>query len=77
MKKPLQKNENISPAVRVGCAVAAGTLFVTGIHRVQRGGVITSLLLGTAVYLAWDAFIGIDPYFLMQKSKASNVKGGQ
>jgi hypothetical protein len=64
MTKYLSAKENISPAVRVGCAVVAGTLLVTGIRRVQRPGVFTSLLLGTAVYLAWDAFTGIDPMLI-------------
>jgi hypothetical protein len=49
----IQQKGSISPAGRVGCAVLSGALLVMGIRRVQRPGVLTSLLLGTGVYLAW------------------------
>lgn len=58
------------PALRVGCAVAAGVFLALGIKRVHRPGVLTSLLLGTSAYLTWDALTGMDLFCVIQKTKA-------
>lgn len=58
------------PALRVGCAVAAGVFLALGIKRVHRPGVMTSLLLGTSAYLTWDALTGVDLFSVIQKTKA-------
>jgi hypothetical protein len=64
--KPKQQ-QTMPPALRVGCAVAAGVFLAFGIKRVQRPGVLTSLLLGTSAYLTWDALTGVDLFSVMQK----------
>jgi hypothetical protein len=64
--KPKQQ-QTMPSALRVGCAVAAGVFLAIGIKRVQRPGLLTSLLLGTSAYLTWDALTGVDLFSVIQK----------